>query len=592
MDRAVKLLGILAAAALVAAPAAAQQATLSPSGAGGQALARVDGSSPFHGKLSGVVVDGSGVPQMGATVAVLPESALEAKGRDLITNDRGLFSTDLLLPGLYNVRVTLAGFLPVIERHVRVDTNLTTLLKIELEGVFASLDRLRRTAGPEPDREDWTWILRTSAATRPVLRWVDGEVVLAMERAAGESPSSAHPHGRLELTSGGRPGSPSNVADAPASAFAYEIDLGRVSRLLMAGQMSYEQAAGGGFATMWLPAGERGPRSTLVLRQTRLGPDGLTFRGMRSEHQSEFAVGERFVARYGAEFVMVGLGRSSASLRPRGELDVALGRDWQLSLISAARPWAGVSRPQTLLETVTDQLDAFPAVMLSGGRPVIEGGRHDEIALEHRLGPNSSLIASVFRDRSRHTAVFGRGTVGSPDFLQDFFSDAFVYDGGDFGSWGTRVAWRQKMSEATEIGLIYAWAGALVPELAADPAAAAPLQALRDQLDSQYRHSLAARVQSRVPGLGTRVSASYKWLSGAVASRQDAFGEVAYQVDPHLNIALRQPMPSILGGSRIEALADFRNLLAQGYVPISTSDGTVILIPSIRSFRGGFSFQF
>jgi hypothetical protein len=578
-------LTLLAALALAAAPVASAQSRDSRAA-----------SNPFHGKLSGIVTDASGIPQMGASVAIVPESALSGAARDLITNDRGLFSADVLLPGFYTVRVSLAGFLPVLERNVRVDSSLTTLLKIELDNVFASIDRLRRSPGAAPAPDDWTWILRTSAATRPVLRWVDGEVVLALEHVgAAERPARTGANGRLELTSGaGRPGSPSNVADAPASTFAYEVELGRMSRLLLAGQMSYEKAVSSGFAAMWLPAGENGPRSTLVLRQAQLSPDGMTFRGLRSDHQNEVALSERVVARYGAELISVGLGRSATSFRPRGEVEIGIGRDWRVSLLSASRPWAGASHPETSLETVTDQLDAFPAVMLAGGRPVIEGGRHEEIGLERRLGQDASLEAAVFHDRSRHTAVFGRGRTASADFLQDFFSGAFVYDGGDLASWGARLAYRQKLGAATEVGVIYAWAGALAPELTAYPASsrAAGSPALRDQLDTSYRHSIAARVRSRVPALGTRLTASYKWISGPVASRQDAFGEVAYQVDPYLNLTVRQPMPSLLGGSRIEALADFRNLLAQGYVPVSTADGTLILIPSLRSFRGGFSFQF
>jgi hypothetical protein len=42
----------------------------------------------------------------------------------------------------------------------------------------------------------------------------------------------------------------------------------------------------------------------------------------------------------------------------------------------------------------------------------------------------------------------------------------------------------------------------------------------------------------------------------------------------------------------LEALADFRNLLAQDYVPVRTREGQVFLMPVYRSFRGGFSFQF
>jgi hypothetical protein len=41
------------------------------------------------------------------------------------------------------------------------------------------------------------------------------------------------------------------------------------------------------------------------------------------------------------------------------------------------------------------------------------------------------------------------------------------------------------------------------------------------------------------------------------------------------------------------ASAELRNLLAQGYVPISTPDGrTLYLIQNPRALRGGLSFVF
>ena len=64
----------------------------------------------------------------------------------------------------------------------------------------------------------------------------------------------AHPRARLDFTDGARrPGSPSGVPSAPATAFAYDQKLGNSARLLMAGQMNYmDDAPGGGIATIWL----------------------------------------------------------------------------------------------------------------------------------------------------------------------------------------------------------------------------------------------------------------------------------------------------------------------------------------------------
>ena len=40
--------------------------------------------------------------------------------------------------------MTLAGFLPTLEKHIRINPNITTMLRVELESMFASLDQLRR----------------------------------------------------------------------------------------------------------------------------------------------------------------------------------------------------------------------------------------------------------------------------------------------------------------------------------------------------------------------------------------------------------------------------------------------------------------
>jgi MFS superfamily sulfate permease-like transporter len=129
-----------------------------------------------QGILSGVVRDTAGTPQMGATVEVIPESieAATAPGIGFFTNTQGVFRNERLAPGFYTVRVTLAGFLPTLEKHVRVTANLTTLIRIQLESMFASLEQLRRAPSSAPsEADDWKWVLRSATSVRPVLQWVD-----------------------------------------------------------------------------------------------------------------------------------------------------------------------------------------------------------------------------------------------------------------------------------------------------------------------------------------------------------------------------------------------------------------------------------
>ena len=56
---------------------------------------------------------------------------------------------------------------------------------------------------------------------------------------------------------------------------------------------------------------------------------------------------------------------------------------------------------------------------------------------------------------------------------------------------------------------------------------------------------------------------------------------------------LKEHVPVFSAPFRLEAVADLRNLLAEGYLPFAMSDGRqILLMHTPRSFRGGLSFIF
>lgn len=546
------------------------------------------------GKLSGVVRDSAGTPQMGATVEIVPEAAVKAASLGLLTNPQGIFRDVNLAPGLYTVRVTLGGFLPTIQQHVRISAHLTTVVRVELESMFASLDQLRRQpAAVSVETDDWKWVLRSASVTRPVLQWAD-DGSAATANVDFDSPAP-RPRARLDFTDGARrPGSASNLPSTPATAIAYDQKLGGASRLLFAGQANYDsEAAGGGIATVWLPTGslDTGPHSALVLRESKLGPDGPTFRGVRLEQGGALSLGDRAVLHYDAEYVLVGMVKSATSLRPRLELDTRLADNWHTAMIFAEEPGAPTPLESDEREiggelaAALDELDSFPTMLWRDGRPVLESGWHEEIAAERKLGPHGMLQAAAFHDDDRHVAVFGRGNdLPAADYFQDYFSNAFAYDGGASGSWGARLAVREKLSDNLEVTAIYAYAGALSPTDLVDVAT-------RDMLRNTMHTSVGARVSTRLPRFRTRLNAGYTWISGEAVSRVDAYGESLFQMDPFLHVGVRQPLPKFAPG-HWEAIATCDNLFAQGYVSVTTQDGHALLIPSFRTFRGGLSVQF
>jgi hypothetical protein len=548
-----------------------------------------------QGILSGVVRDTSGTPQLGASVQVIPESGLSATAIGFLTNTQGVFRGEKLAPGFYTVRVTLAGFLPTLEKHVRVSANLTTLVRIQLESMFASLEQLRRApSAAASESDDWKWVLRSASSVRPVLEWMEDDPISAA--AMGSDSIPVEPvRGRLEFMDGARkPGSVSNLPASPATAFAYDQRLGLSSRLLLAGLMSYDgESPAGGIATVWLPTGSlgAGPHTALVLRESKLGDVGPTFRGIRIDQGGSLSFGTRAVLEYGGEYVLVGLGSSASSLRPRMQLDTRLSEDWHASLIFASMP----TGPEPLdapegeaingLAAALNEMDAFPVLMWRGGHPVLESGFHEEVAVERRMGARGKLQVAAFHEDDSHVAVFGRGSnlpVG--DFFQDVYSNGFSYDGGSSTSWGTRAVYREKLSDDVELTVLYAFAGALTPS----SAAAGPL---RELFRTAGRHTAGAKVTGRVPRLGTRVTAGYQWIGGPTLSRVDGFGESLFDMEPYLHVGVHQRLPKF-GPGRWEANAECDNLLAQGYVTLSSQDGRVTLMPAFRTFRGGLSLQF
>lgn len=553
-------------------------------------------AKPVLGKLAGVVRDTAGTPQMGASVELAPESASVIAPHVLLTNTQGVFQGSKLAPGLYTLRVTLAGFLPTLEKHVRVSPNLTTVVRVELESMYASLDQLRRTpsnAGASPD--DWKWVLRSAASVRPVLEWMDNSASTVSTLNA-DSRALNVPRVRMEFTDGARrAASASNIAPTPATAVAYDQKLGGASSLLLAGQMSYDQEApGGGIAAVWLPTGTlgAGPHTALVLREAKIGPDSPSFRGVRLDQGGAIAFGNRLQLRYGGEYVLVGLGASATSLRPRAALDYQISQGWSAEMIFASMP-AGASpleatetRPDAMLASALDELDAFPALLMRDGHPVLQSGWHEEIAANRKIGASGVLQFAGFHDDNQHVAVYGLGgdTLPVADYFQDYFSKGFAYDGGASSNWGARVAFRKKLEGDTEFTALYSFASALAPTNDPD-------SLLRDMLQAVPRHSLGASISTKVPRLGTKFRAGYKWISGSAVSRLDPYGESIYQMDPYFHLMVRQPLPKWALG-RWEAIADCDNLLAQGYVSTSSRDGHVVLVPAFRTFRGGLSVQF
>src|SRR6185295_8127521 len=90
------------------------------------------------GAIAGNVKNAVGVAQMGATVILYNRA--DSIVRQSLTNERGAFVFDGLLPDFYSVRVSLSSFMPALRRNIAVQPGMESLLTINLASVFSSVE--------------------------------------------------------------------------------------------------------------------------------------------------------------------------------------------------------------------------------------------------------------------------------------------------------------------------------------------------------------------------------------------------------------------------------------------------------------------
>jgi hypothetical protein len=190
--------------------------------------------------------------------------------------------------------------------------------------------------------------------------------------------------------------------------------------------------------------------------------------------------------------------------------------------------------------------------------------------------------------------VNGGGQLSAADLNSGFV----VYDpatellnvaGGDYTTKGVVGDLKRQIRGETWFTLGFADGDALaMPKFALPSSLADGLTTLKPRHTQMYSASLSGRI-SRT---GTHWRASYRWQPSDTVTAVAPYDMTT--PDAYLNVLLRQPLHCWhLLPSGVEALVDVRNLLAEGYRPFVTSDGsTLYFAQTDRSVRGGVSFTF
>jgi len=197
----------------------------------------------FTGAISGVVTDGTGVPQMGA--AVLLYNRQERFFQRVFTDERGKFAFPDLVPDLYSVHVTLSSFIPAVKKNIMVQPGMRSLLNVSLATLFSSIQMVYSTQDATAlMTEDWKWVLRTASSTRPVLRLLP-RIGPAEEASRTHVALFSDTRGILKLSAGDS-GDTTTFAASPdlGTEFAVATSLHGGNQLQVSGKVGYAPTGG------------------------------------------------------------------------------------------------------------------------------------------------------------------------------------------------------------------------------------------------------------------------------------------------------------------------------------------------------------
>jgi hypothetical protein len=570
---------------------------------------------PLAGAITGFVTDAAGVPQMGAAVILFNRQ--ERQFERALTDDRGAFRFLGLAPDLYSIKVTLAAFVPAMKKGILVQPGMASVLNVNLNTLFSSI----QFAYPPMESgslmsDEWKWVLRSASPTRPVLRFNSGSIANGtLSTVSHHTAVFSDTRGvfRLSAGEGSLASGAANEADM-GTAFALATSLFGNNMLQVSGNVGYGSETGvptASFRTSYSRTlGGGNPEISLTMRQLFLpGRLGAALSGnesalpmlrtMSASFDDRTRLSDELSVQYGFTLNSISFLDHVNYASPYAQVVYSLGDNGEIAFAYTsgdARPdLAGKGRQDADLQRELGTLGLFPRISLRDGRPRIQRGENFELGYTRKVGSRTYQV-SAYREIVTNAAlsmVAPAGMYASGDILPDLFTGTSTFNAGDFRGVGYSAAVTQNLGERLAATLIYGSTDALTADNR-EIVSGSPDE-LRSMIHAGRRHAATARVTATAPWTGTHLIASYQMTADhRWASPGHTYSTASLPQLPGLNLYVRQLIPGLsMLPWRMEATADLRNMLAQGYLSLGIAGGQqLLLVETPRSVRGGLSFIF
>ena len=533
--------------------------------------------------LTGMVRDSRGTPQTGVAVELLrPDFSVV---NEVYTDDHGRYRMDAILPGVYEVKAAGSLFLPTLRENLRVLGGSKLVINLTLNTLYEAFRWLPAKPRPADEpKDDWTWTLRLSA-NRPLLRLLQDGPLVVVDNGDGSAPELKARVTVRGGESGFGDGGVHNDFEMERTpddgrAMIFRADLSQAEIPAVNSMLGYEQQLAPGRTFRAIGAVETRPDI-----QGGPGSEGLQAIEMRSGETT--TITESLQAEFGDETEAVHLANTVLANHPFAAVSLRPGNMLVAYRVSTA---PGIQQVSDLDREATVE----PALAERGGRLALEQGVHQELTVG-RNTDNLHMRVTAWQEHVENPVISGGGTISPADWSQgnllyDQSSDLLRAAGPSFSGGGMLGEVEEQLNNATWISFDVALGDALMMAAAA-PGTETVAEALGNA-KARPASMYSAGVRGKITSTGTQWRASYRWQDSRTVTGVDSFATGL--PDAYLSVLVRQPIRyhGIIPNG-VEALVDVRNLLAEGYRPFVSRDGSSLYFAqAARCIEGGLSFTF
>jgi hypothetical protein len=437
--------------------------------------------------------------------------------------------------------------------------------------------------------DDWKWTLR-STANRPLLRLVDPEDGTPIS-SSSEQPRRVSSEGRIIVTNGdGAFGDGGyhqalvldrTMEDGDGAVLRADVgdvqtggDIPRPSVALITG---YERRSPLGGSTRLLSSFQSHPELTD-------GDGAGGFQVLRLASTEQFSLGDMFLIDAGTLMAAERLEETRLEAEPFIRLTARPGNNVVVEYRYAS------SRDLQSSDDLDQLKPTLSVVPDANGKPLSDRGMHHQLTVSRKLG-SRVISASAYLDRISYGAIGGSGLMTGASLqlanaVADPTTGTFEVGGPGYSARGMSVSFMQTLTPALsawveyDLGTALRTTGDLV------------MTDLADGMAPQTAAAASVALRGKIVRSGTSLKAEYRWQPVNTLTQVNAYNVMPEEA--YLTFYVRQRLWSgNMLPQGLDAVVEATNLLEQGYQPVLSPDGQMLILTQVpRAIQGGLSFNF